>query len=404
IIAGGYDAEQVRLDLDRSRLLEQFQKRRFFINKSYELNNKDGKILRLAAYCQLLLVNNEVFAAVLAINLSTLYDKAAVSKHDLAFDTVSGMFGRNYGERVCTEFLQYHPSIYAAVVSVNIRNFDVMNRHFGKRVGDMIISSLSAQLSDEVGSNCLITRSGSGRFSMLMEVEKEDVIISLLNALSQKERCIIDNEKKLGYKLSFGYSIYPDDSREYSELARMAEMALDYSDMHPNQPFFRFSDEIMLKSGSRHGFNIMDIANGIPGAILVYRADGNEEILYANNETIRLFECNDFDDFMQHVNGSFKGFVYKEDLDRVESTIWNQLNETNENRIDYVEYRIVTKNGLIREVDDIGRLIDSPYYGRIFYVFIHDMTTKESVLQNSLSHTSAVQAKFSQSSNNGGGK
>lgn len=31
-------------------------------------------------------MNNEVFAAVLAINLSTLYDKAAVSKHDLAFD------------------------------------------------------------------------------------------------------------------------------------------------------------------------------------------------------------------------------------------------------------------------------------------------------------------------------
>ena len=143
----------------------------------------------------------------------------------------------------------------------------------------------------------------------------------------------------------------------------------------------------MLRQAKRGhtGFNMMDIANNIPGAILVYRAGGEEEIIYANNETIRLFDCEDFEDFMRWVHGKWEGFVYGEDYERIQREIHEQQGRKhNVNNLDYIRFRIITKNGVMREIEDIGHLVDSPYYGKVYYVFLHDLEKKEDVLRTAL--------------------
>ena len=118
-----------------------------------------------------------------------------------------------------------------------------------------------------------------------------------------------------------------------------------------------------------------EIAEGIPGGFFTYHADGNYEIISFNSELMRMFECNNAEEFREYTNNSFKGIVFEDDFDYVQNSIKSQI--TPENNIDFVEYRIRTKNGIIKNVRDYGRFVKTEKYGDIFYVFINDTTEEE---------------------------
>ncbi len=118
-----------------------------------------------------------------------------------------------------------------------------------------------------------------------------------------------------------------------------------------------------------------DIVAGIPGGFFIYRANEEEELLYANSEVWQLYGCGTDEEFRALTGNSFKGMVYPEDLDEVEQSISEQV-AANHKQFDYVEYRIVRKDGSIRWVEDFGHLMKNPDYGDIFFVFVSDITDK----------------------------
>lgn len=111
----------------------------------------------------------------------------------------------------------------------------------------------------------------------------------------------------------------------------------------------------------------------IPGGFLVYRADGNEEILYANRALVKLFRCKTLTEFREWTGNSFRGIVHPKDLVSVEMSINKQISDSDE-FLDYVEYRIRRKDGVVRWVEDYGRCFHSEKVGDIFYVFISDVS------------------------------
>lgn len=118
----------------------------------------------------------------------------------------------------------------------------------------------------------------------------------------------------------------------------------------------------------------------MPGGFLIYHADGDEEIIYANQALLRIFQCNTLAEFRYITGNSFKGLVHHEDLDAVEQSIMEQVSHSQYD-LDHVEYRIVRKDGTIRWVEDYGHFIHSKTVGDIFYVFISDATEKHNLLQ-----------------------
>jgi len=123
-------------------------------------------------------------------------------------------------------------------------------------------------------------------------------------------------------------------------------------------------------------FGILKFAEEMPGGFFIYRADGDEEILYANKAMFRIFECDTLEEFLEVTKGSFKGLVHSEDLDEVERSIVEQIRQSRYD-LDYVEYRVVTKSGEIRWLDDYGHFIHSESAGDVFYVFVGDATEKK---------------------------
>ena len=70
---------------------------------------------------------------------------------------------------------------------------------------------------------------------------------------------------------------------------------------------------------------IIQLMDEMPGGLLIYRADGNEEILYANKALLRIFLCETMEEFRDLTGNSFRGLVYQEDLEEVEKSIQAQI-------------------------------------------------------------------------------
>lgn len=120
---------------------------------------------------------------------------------------------------------------------------------------------------------------------------------------------------------------------------------------------------------------IKNFMDKMPGGFFIYRASGDEELIYANQALVRIFGCETLEEFRELTGNSFRGIVHAEDLERVEASIWEQIAHSKYD-LDYVEYRIIQKSGKIRWVEDYGHFMHNDQLGDIFYVFMGDATEK----------------------------
>ncbi|MCI8660285.1 MAG: response regulator [Lachnospiraceae bacterium] len=121
--------------------------------------------------------------------------------------------------------------------------------------------------------------------------------------------------------------------------------------------------------------NVIKFIDEMPGGFFIYRSDVKEQILYANQAVLRIFGCATREEFHELTGSSFKGFVHPDDLETVEKSIQEQISHSQYD-LDYVEYRIIRKDGEVRWIEDYGHFVHNESIGDIFYVFIGDATDK----------------------------
>lgn len=120
---------------------------------------------------------------------------------------------------------------------------------------------------------------------------------------------------------------------------------------------------------------IEPILEGMPGGLFIYHADGDEELMYINSAVLRIFGCDTEEEFRSLTGYTFRGMVHPDDIDEVERSIQIQIANSIYD-FDYVEYRIIQKDGTIRWIEDYGHFMHTDVYGDIFYVFIDDSTER----------------------------
>lgn len=131
------------------------------------------------------------------------------------------------------------------------------------------------------------------------------------------------------------------------------------------------------------------IGQHMPGGFFIYRAEGDEELLYANKACLDIFGCETMDQFRQLTGYSFKGIPHPEDYEKISASIDEQIFTQNSDN-DYVEYRIIRRDGSVRWVDDYGHYAETDAYGGIYYVFISDITEKKVRMESDLAVRMAV--------------
>ena len=134
---------------------------------------------------------------------------------------------------------------------------------------------------------------------------------------------------------------------------------------------------------------VEEIGRHIPGGFLIHRADGDEDILYANQAVFNIFGCKDEEEFRALTGYTFKGMLLPDDYEQVTDSMVNQ-ESLGEDNTDYVTYRIICKDGKVRWVDDHSHYTQTKYYGGIYYVFISDITDKREAMEKDLEVRNAV--------------
>lgn len=119
----------------------------------------------------------------------------------------------------------------------------------------------------------------------------------------------------------------------------------------------------------------IDFVDKLPGGFFIYHADEGEELIYANEAMLTIFNCGSMEEFREYTGNSFRGIVHPDDLEEVEQSIREQI-EASRFDMDYVEYCIIRKSGEVRWVEDYGHFVHSEEMGNIFYVFVADATEK----------------------------
>lgn len=139
--------------------------------------------------------------------------------------------------------------------------------------------------------------------------------------------------------------------------------------------------EYLLRSGgdlsdreSLTARQIKRFTDEMPGGFFIYR-DDDGRILYVNRAVLQLFGCETEEEFRALTGGTFRGLVHPEDVEDVEDSIREQIAQ-NSFDLDYVEYRIIRKDGSVCWVEDFGHFIETEALGGVFYVFLADNTER----------------------------
>ncbi|MBQ6427082.1 MAG: response regulator [Oscillospiraceae bacterium] len=122
-------------------------------------------------------------------------------------------------------------------------------------------------------------------------------------------------------------------------------------------------------------FMIRELGGHMPGGFFIYKAEEPGELLYANKPVFDIYGCDDLEDFKKLTGYTFRGMVHPEDYSSISASVAEQIDASDDN-MDYVEYRIIRKDGAVRRVDDYGHYLETDAYGGVYTVFISDITEK----------------------------
>lgn len=290
-------------------------------------------------------------------------------------DGLTGLLNRIGFDEQVGKYLNNNESKKCIAILLDVDNFKFINDVHGHEVGDQVLLQLATAMKKEFSKNAVIGRNGGDEFCLLIKDCNEDEAKNQIESFTMKKRTFLHKGKEYKYSISLGYVEYPTYAHKSSELLRYADIALyevKLRGKHGCLPY-RASYHVSDSNRSQLGFKLSDISNNLPAAFFIYKADkSDEQILYANNEMLRLAECDDLDDFFEFSGKHFNGLVHPDDFKRVEKHIWEQIS-INENKVnDYVRYRMATKSGGYKNVLDYGRIVHSENYGLLFYVMIID--------------------------------
>lgn len=284
-------------------------------------------------------------------------------------DPLTGLYNRRGGDEKVNSILEKsgNKNIEAISAILDIDDFKDINDRYGHSTGDEALCVFGDAFEETFQDNSILIRTGGDEFTLfhagnLPEFEQKLIEFS-------KKKFTFEYEKHtINFTISCGYSYLENNNPKLA--LQEADAALYQAKEKGKHIACKYQKGTSLEAMIQ-GFSTRGIAENLPVSFLIYRADKTEKILLASNSLLKLCECQDFSEFMQMTGGTFRGFVYPDDLDETEKSIEKQI-VVNHAEMDSVHYRIKTKTGKILEIHDLGHLVHDENLGNLFYLAIYD--------------------------------
>lgn len=290
-------------------------------------------------------------------------------------DELTDMLSRRGVDLAIAERLSEHPDEPFALALMDIDDFKIMNDVNGHDVGDKALGLLSDIVKDAFPSHAILGRNGGDEFVAMLQGPDVARIDDILWQIVTADTGFEHEGQHFRTSLSIGYALCPLQAENLRMAYSMANAALYTVKLSGKSGFRRYSHLMKSQYRMQTGFTPRDLAENVPGGVVVH-LPGDGKILFANDELIDIFGCQNLSDFMRLTGGTFAGLMHPDDRDRVRQELDAQMTLDDVGHKDFVNYRIVTKQGTVKNVENNGRLVELDSVGKVFYELIVDINER----------------------------
>ena len=286
-------------------------------------------------------------------------------------DSLTNIYNRYGFDELAAEMIAKNPESNFVVALFDIDDFKFINDIYGHAYGDRALKNLADSMKGFFSSDALLGRNGGDEFCIFLPDCTCDDAKEKLQQFAKLPKCFSYKGKEHPFYISLGYAEYPTAASNRAQLMRCADAALYEVKLHGKNGCMAYREG--LKPGVRKqlGFALKDISEHLPGAFIIYRADKeNDELFYANHEFLHMAGYKDIDELFKLTKKSFRNLIQEDEQQQIEASIWQQIDNGNEN--DYIYFHLRKADGTYLSVLDHGRIVDNQQYGRVFYVLFMD--------------------------------
>ena len=153
------------------------------------------------------------------------------SKTRASNDPVTGGMGRLQFYKQARQLLESDRTAYA-VVSVDIRQFKLINVGLGRKVGDIILDCLYRCIKQSLSEDEILVRDACDVFYVLMKTRNRQEILNRLIFIRQKVDEKVITHVLVGPHLVLRFGIYlpENDKTNFERMFEFANMARKHSD------------------------------------------------------------------------------------------------------------------------------------------------------------------------------
>lgn len=286
-------------------------------------------------------------------------------------DSLTNIYNRYGFDELTEKMIAKNPKSHFVVALLDIDDFKFINDIYGHAYGDKALKNLADSMKNFFPSNALLGRNGGDEFCIFLPNCTYDDAEEQLEQFTKIPRVFSCNGKEYQFYISLGYAEYPTFASNRSQLMRCADAALYEIKLHGKNGCMAYRNGLQLGARKQLGFALKDISEHLPGAFIIYRADKtDDELFYANHEFLRMTGYKNMDELFRLAKKSFRNLIREDEQQKIESSIWEQIDSGNEN--DYIHFHLRKADGTYLSVLDHGRIVDSQQHGRVFYVLFMD--------------------------------
>ena len=230
-------------------------------------------------------------------------------------DSLTNIYNRYGFDEFAEKMIQKNPKAHFVAALLDIDDFKFINDIYGHNYGDRALKNLADSMKTFFPSDALLGRNGGDEFCILLPnctFAEADI---QLQKFTKLPKSFSYHGKEHAFYISLGYA---------------------------NPSCLRAPDR---KRKTKMVW--------LRGAVLSHGA-GYKDI----DELFRLTEK------------SFRNLIREDEQQQIESSIWEQIDNGNEN--DYTHFHLRKADGTYFSVLDHGRIVESPQYGKVFYVLFMD--------------------------------
>lgn len=286
-------------------------------------------------------------------------------------DSLTNIYNRYGFDEFAEKMIQKNPKAHFVAALLDIDDFKFINDIYGHNYGDRALKNLADSMKTFFPSDALLGRNGGDEFCILLPNCTFAEAAIQLQKFTKLPKSFSYHGKEHTFYISLGYAEYPTFASNCPQLIRCADAALYEIKLHGKNGCMAYREG--LRSGARKqlGFAFKDISEHLSGAFIIYRADKkDDELFFANDEFLHMAGYKDIDELFRLTEKSFRNLIREDEQQQIESSIWEQIDNGNEN--DYIHFHLRKADGTYLSVLDHGRIVENPQYGKVFYVLFMD--------------------------------